>query len=596
MANNLLFSYKLLNDDATKTTNTDGIFVSSWGSAAEQGRKYWLEIYAQTNAWDTSSDVLQSIDFTLTFDNKIFKGISASDLKIESSLPLYRSANLSDTTEVPAGTTTPNITAASTLQNTIRFAAGSASEITGNATTATGSGIDLSATTPSRIARILLDVNDDYFRTKTLTGADDTTKTITKRDEIGATPASLFLSDILDVSVNQDETFFGDLKSLRGKGGTAREASNAPGADGAATSEPNDGASIKIQRGTQLVLERGATFDTYTPLGTDLHFGTGLTATGVSTRTNLIRAGSTLKTQFNIANIGTSSLQNLNLVNQLLNPNESTDVTSDYYASISPSATATLKAWKNTRNTDGTLTAGTAKTLSAKDNSLSTTLADNSLALVRDASGAIKSNLLGDGTNDKNKSGDELTMELTVSVQTNKAGEVLELKNVGGFIMEADGFTKTFTGLDTKNLITYKGDLNYDGKVSFADLTYLNAGAAKQKQDGSKASDYADVDANFDGKIDIADLAVLDADWGKSLHTASGVFTGQTGSTGFTNWVKEMTEFPGTGAATPWKWTNTAFDIEFNNNKPGATGGTVISMIDADNSANITAGTAITNI
>ena len=33
----------------------------------------------------------------------------------------------------------------------------------------------------------------------------------------------------------------------------------------------------------------------------------------------------------------------------------------------------------------------------------------------------------------------------------------------------------------SKNLITYQGDLNYDGRVSFKDLAYLNAGAARQE-------------------------------------------------------------------------------------------------------------------
>lgn len=87
MANNLLFSYKLLNDDANRTENTDGLFVSSWGSAAEQDRRYWFEISAKADpsegsSWDSTSLKLQSIDLTLNFDNKVFSPVSAGDLRI----------------------------------------------------------------------------------------------------------------------------------------------------------------------------------------------------------------------------------------------------------------------------------------------------------------------------------------------------------------------------------------------------------------------------------------------------------------------------------------------------------------------------------
>ena len=80
------------------------------------------------------------------------------------------------------------------------------------------------------------------------------------------------------------------------------------------------------------------------------------------------------------------------------------------------------------------------------------------------------------------------------------------------------------------NLITYQGDLNYDGRVSMKDLAYLNAGAARQveNQDGSIDSESVarDVDADFSGKIDMADLRILDADWGKTLHTGNQDFLG----------------------------------------------------------------------
>ena len=65
-------------------------------------------------------------------------------------------------------------------------------------------------------------------------------------------------------------------------------------------------------------------------------------------------------------------------------------------------------------------------------------------------------------------------------------------------------------------MITFQGDINYDGRVSLKDLAFLNAGALNQGS-GFAADD---VDANFDGTISTTDLAILDRDWGGNLHEA----------------------------------------------------------------------------
>jgi hypothetical protein len=131
-----------------------------------------------------------------------------------------------------------------------------------------------------------------------------------------------------------------------------------------------------------------------------------------------------------------------------------------------------------------------------------------------------------------------LTADIKV---TGQAGNVLDLSD-GIVSIQADG-SETFTnqGKGSSNLITFQGDLNYDGRVSMKDLAYLNAGAARQQMsvvdlvpdpgdlDGNgilDASVARDVDADFNGQIDLADLAVLDADWGKSLHTGDEQFQG----------------------------------------------------------------------
>ena len=121
---------------------------------------------------------------------------------------------------------------------------------------------------------------------------------------------------------------------------------------------------------------------------------------------------------------------------------------------------------------------------------------------------------------------------------TGDAGNVVDLSD-GIVSIQADG-SEVFTnqGKGSSNLITFQGDLNYDGRVSMKDLAYLNAGAARQQEAVNDPSGDADnngildasvardVDADFNGKIDLADLSILDADWGKSLHTGDRQFQG----------------------------------------------------------------------
>ena len=72
--------------------------------------------------------------------------------------------------------------------------------------------------------------------------------------------------------------------------------------------------------------------------------------------------------------------------------------------------------------------------------------------------------------------------EITAKVEvTGQAGNVLDLSEgiLGVSTETSDEVFENEEG--SKNLITYQGDLNYDGRVSFKDLAYLNAGAARQE-------------------------------------------------------------------------------------------------------------------
>ncbi len=124
-----------------------------------------------------------------------------------------------------------------------------------------------------------------------------------------------------------------------------------------------------------------------------------------------------------------------------------------------------------------------------------------------------------DGSNSEN-------IELNFKVQVNgRVGQTLGQLNKSFYKLEgtdSEGYEDKNSESDTKlsnNMITFQGDLNYDGRVSIKDLAFLNAGKLNATQNGDQAAD--DVDANYDGKINTTDLAILDRDWGGTIHSDS---------------------------------------------------------------------------
>jgi hypothetical protein len=117
--------------------------------------------------------------------------------------------------------------------------------------------------------------------------------------------------------------------------------------------------------------------------------------------------------------------------------------------------------------------------------------------------------------------------EVSAAIQASADGAGHVIDTSQGLYTITEASTEfDWVGKGSKNLITYQGDLNYDGRVSMKDLAFLNAGAkAWDGQDGTAAGD---VDADHDGEFTIADLEVLDRQWGKTLHTGSQTFEGVT--------------------------------------------------------------------
>jgi VCBS repeat-containing protein len=114
-------------------------------------------------------------------------------------------------------------------------------------------------------------------------------------------------------------------------------------------------------------------------------------------------------------------------------------------------------------------------------------------------------------------------MEVSTSFHIiGEAGSVVDTSAVG-YALSAYGDygwnTTQMEQFQVKHLVTYQGDLSYDGAVTMKDLAFLNAGAAM-------GTSPHDVDADFNGSIDMLDLSVIDADWGKSLHSGDGKFLG----------------------------------------------------------------------
>jgi hypothetical protein len=117
-------------------------------------------------------------------------------------------------------------------------------------------------------------------------------------------------------------------------------------------------------------------------------------------------------------------------------------------------------------------------------------------------------------------------IEIKFKVKVNGAvGQTLGDLDTGFFQISGDDVRTTTSKADgstiSDNLITFQGDINYDGRVSLKDLAFLNAGALNEG-DGYAADD---VDANYDGTISTKDLAIIDRDWGGNLHGISSLDT-----------------------------------------------------------------------
>ena len=347
--------------------------------------------------------------------------------------------------------------------DSVRFSQGAAGELGGEL----GDGLLLGSGQGERfLGSVLLDINDSFFKDSPSYLANTLKGT---------------LGDYLALSFNQDETILvsdgienapAQIRSLRDLGGYEIDAGSLRGIQSVSGSFLVD-ASLQGKLGTTLE-----------------------TTTQSGRFTNLLRVGQKLSTSIDIFNDGKAGLQDVAFDFSSL---ELSDYSLDSVTTQRGRANWSSPAGAPSFEANGTAAVDQGATLSGGLGSI-----DRS----RDAAGLL--DLSGDDAV-------RIGLNLTVS---GDAGDVAAYSSNGGIQLSARGVSSEVAADhgSVKNLITYQGDLNYDGKVGMRDLAALNEGARLAK--GGAVN--ADVDANFDGSIDLNDLAALANDWGESLWSQAG--------------------------------------------------------------------------
>ena len=501
---NLLFGYRLKEADGL-TDATGAMKAATYGSAADKARLYYLELYAYRQSGDTGGDLrLDGFDVKVAFSDTILASLNESLTTIQ-----QREAALTVDSALPLFRAV-DFGAVSAGANTVRFTAGSSSSIdaggVGSAFPTTGSGLTIAAGAEEVLATIKLDINDTW-------------------DKIASNPAPS--PAINGAQVNIDDTVVtlidsGQVKSIREL--HSESDTEASFQDFTATVD------TEVERADQALTAADAD-DAANDAAFSNKIGTGrnvgLTS---SVTTNLIRKGTTFEDSARLINQGESALVDIHAVKTGSIQNGSITLSIQQRNSSDGSWTNDIPI------TNAESTAGLFDVNYAVNN-----------AGVVTARGEIRvtRTLVADGG----------------------VGSVLTQIGAGGVNIEAyaDGVStaaviSSIAGTTSKNLITYQGDLNYDGRVSMKDLAFLNAGAAAWNN--GNPTYHAEVDADFSGNFNIADLAVLNEDWGGSLHTQpSSSVTAANGApinrsyTGDAN--LSWTELSQQGSYT---WDNTSFN------------------------------------
>jgi hypothetical protein len=548
---NLLFGYRLLEADKSAVVSGN-MLASTFGSSTDQTRKYYLQLYAYRNdASDSGNLNLDGFEVEMTFNDTILASLNAAmdaadgsyersnNIDINSAFPIFRDFSFGNVGDAGAGL------------NTVRFAAGSAKDITaGGAYASTGTGLEFDYNDNKVLATIELDIKDDWSTNRNVSAPTPAIGTLVSDGSGG------WVESGDGIKVNIDETVVrasaGDVQSirqLRGETGASLQTFDATVTTG-------------IARASQYLTAKDSSNaeedDAFAKqIGTLRDVG----ITG-SHMTNLVREGTVFTDSAILVNTGQSTLTSVNAVK--------TGTVLEGEISLEIKQRDSVGgSYLNS----GVYSSGPVVIAHAIANGTDTALSNVNHAY--NTSGGVSA----EGVIEVNRT-------LTV---TGDAGDVLYLNDAGGLNINAyydgantQGLIKHIQGTTSKNLITYKADLNYDGRVSMKDLAFLNTGAAAWNGVANHSSVNKEVDANHDGSFNVADLAVLDAQWGLSLHTQPGTavkdgddttdilraYTGNASSTGSTSTQSISWAELGSNGANPnnsnaaYSWTNTSFDTQ----------------------------------
>ena len=443
--------------------------------------------------------------------------LESTDITLEYNTALFGLITESDITianELPVN----NSVVVDDTNGLIRFAASSLSDL----------GVGSSVDGNTIIASIKLDFEDSYFK------SDSSNPDKNGVFSIGADNNPLGFK----LSANSDETVFSrtftsdaDGKADDVGGFTNREIKSLGDLDGKITFDENRvnlyQAEIKFEE-----QDGGLTFGTQRVIGANRGF------------TNLIRTGDTVTAETTIKNIGNSLAKDI-LIEKTEHFSNANFVTSRFLEKTSGGIKESVE--------DGEAV---------------------------DLSGGVFLDTFAYDAGGQ----ESLSIEVDMHV-TGQAGSVIDVTD-GLFKVSAEGMTQNpdtdatpdffVNSAGSKNLITFQGDLNYDGRVSMKDLAFLNAGAARQElvdrtdvngnvmtdeygntmQVASDDSYARDVDADFSGKIDLADLAILDQDWGRSLHNGLENFHGSGAELDWSNLAEQKDE----NEEVVHTWDNSSFE------------------------------------
>ena len=150
--------------------------------------------------------------------------------------------------------------------------------------------------------------------------------------------------------------------------------------------------------------------------------------------------------------------------------------------------------------------------------------------------------------------------EAEIGVEIQILGNPGQLVDLRGIIkVNADGLASEgiLNNVGSTNLITFKGDIAYNGRVGMLDIAYLNAGVRRV----GKALTANHCDANLDGTVSTGDLSQILDDWNKSLHGVG------TDNEQYNSWESSINLSQLESHNDQQIWDNTAFNVQHNKEK-----------------------------